>query len=55
MSDKIRHDDFSCDPSKWSYDKLRRERRNGMPAVTAEWDRRMEERDRYSDRTQKAE
>ena len=52
MSDKIRNDDFSCDPRKWSFDKLRRERRNGMPAVTAEWTRRMEEHDRGPDVTQ---
>lgn len=38
-----KHDDFSCDPSKWSQDKLFRERRNGMPAVVAEYDRRMTE------------
>lgn len=36
-----KHDDFSCDPSKWSQDKLLRERRNGMPAVVAEYDRRI--------------
>jgi hypothetical protein len=38
-----KHDDWSCDPSKWSWGKLRRERKNGMPAVVAEWDRRMAE------------
>jgi hypothetical protein len=36
-----KHDDFSCDPSEWSQDKLFKERRNGMPAVVAEYDRRM--------------
>jgi hypothetical protein len=35
-----KHDDFSCDPSKWSQDKLLKERRNGMPAVVAEYERR---------------
>ncbi len=43
MRDKAMTDDFSCDPRKWSFDKLRMERRNGMPAVTAEWERRMDE------------
>lgn len=38
-----KHDDWSCDPRKWSFDKLRLERKNGMPAVVAEWDRRMAE------------
>lgn len=38
-----RTDDFSTDPRKWSYDKLRRERPHGMPAVLAEWSRRMDE------------
>ncbi|TLX17141.1 hypothetical protein [Rhizobium sp. MHM7A] len=38
-----KHDDFSCDPSKWSQDKLLRERRNGMPAVVAEYERRIGE------------
>lgn len=38
---KAKHDDWSCDPTKWSWDKLRRERKNGMPAVLAEWERRM--------------
>lgn len=33
-------DDFSTDPSRWSMDKLVLERRNGMPAVLDEWDRR---------------
>jgi hypothetical protein len=46
MHVRTRHDDFSCDPRRWSYDKLRLEKRNGMPAVMAEWERRMEERDR---------
>ncbi|MNU26965.1 hypothetical protein D3C71_153490 [compost metagenome] len=46
MNGRTRHDDFSCDPRLWSYDKLRLEKRNGMPAVMAEWERRMEERDR---------
>jgi hypothetical protein len=40
---KTKYDDWSCDPSKWSWDKLRRERKNGMPAVVEEWDRRMAE------------
>lgn len=35
-----RVDDLSCDPSKWSFGKLCRERRNGMPAVMLEWERR---------------
>lgn len=38
-----KHDDWSCDPSKWSWSKLRLEHANGMPAVVAEWDRRMAE------------
>lgn len=46
MNGITRHDDFSCDPRQWSYDKLRLEKRNGMPAVMAEWERRMEKRDR---------
>lgn len=46
MNVRIRHDDFSCNPQQWSYDKLRLEKRNGMPAVMAEWERRMEERAR---------
>lgn len=40
-----KHDDFSCDPSKWSQDKLLKEKRNGMPAVVAEYDRRVSLRD----------
>jgi hypothetical protein len=33
-------DDMSCDPTKWSADKLRREMHYGMPAVVIEYDRR---------------
>jgi hypothetical protein len=40
---KPKPDDWSCDPSKWSMDKLGRERKNGMPAVVAEWERRLAE------------
>lgn len=39
-----RHDDLSTDPRKWSYEKLKAERKNGMPAVLAEWKRRYEEK-----------
>jgi hypothetical protein len=39
------HDDFSCDPSKWSWAKLSREIPHGMPAVIAERDRRFAEPD----------
>lgn len=35
-----KYDDFSCDPAKWSLDKLIHERRNGMPAVLLEYERR---------------
>ena len=40
-----RYDDWSCDPTNWSPDKLRQERRNGMPAVVAEHERRTAERE----------
>jgi len=43
LTNTMKHDDFSCDPSRWSQDKLFRERRNGMPAVVAEYERRMAE------------
>ncbi len=49
-----RHDDFSCDPSQWSQDKLIKERRNGMPAVVAEYDRRMAAREGADDNRQAA-
>jgi hypothetical protein len=42
------NDDFSCDPSKWSQDKLFKERRNEMPAVVAEYERRMGENEQQS-------
>ena len=35
-------DDFSCDVRLWSASKLRRERKNGMPAVLAEIEARKE-------------
>lgn len=45
-------DDFSCDPSKWSWSKLAREVKNGMPAVKAEYDLRIKEtEDNYSRQT----
>lgn len=34
-----RHDDFSTEPRKWSPKKLNAERKNGMPAVLAEYER----------------
>lgn len=35
-----RLDNRSSDPRHWSWDKLSAERRNGMPAVVAEFERR---------------
>jgi hypothetical protein len=40
---RTRYDDFSTDPRNWSLEKLCRERRHGMPAVKAEWSRRLDE------------
>lgn len=37
--------DFTTDPRRWSLVKLMRERKNGMPAVLAEWHRRLESDD----------
>lgn len=34
-------DDFSCNPSKWSWEKLRREVKNGLVVVVAEYERRL--------------
>lgn len=38
-------DDFSCDPSKWSWSKLCHEVKHGMPAVIAEYESRIKEVD----------
>jgi len=40
-----KHDDFSSYPHKWSISKLMREYPNGMPAVVAEYRRRLNECD----------
>ncbi|QSY98550.1 hypothetical protein J2J97_32105 (plasmid) [Rhizobium bangladeshense] len=45
----MKHDNFSCDPSKWSLSKLLMEKRNGMPAVIAEYERRMKELQRVAE------
>jgi hypothetical protein len=39
----MKSDNWSCDPSKWSLSKLLLEKRHGMPAVIAEYERRMKE------------
>lgn len=43
MSAPMKHDDFSSNPRRWSWQKLLAEKKNGMPAVVAEYERRMSE------------
>lgn len=38
-----KEDDFSTDPRRWSWGKLQKEKRNGMPATRAEIERRVDE------------